>query len=290
MGVNARGGDDTVIGGVNGDLLLGGSGSDFIDAGDGDDSLKAGAGFDTLLGGLGNDVFFAGRDTKVIDGADGRDRFELVSRATGLTRVAMGAGNDVVRNRGVMVVDDAIDLGAGDDLLETNLYLQADALIGGEGNDLLRLTAEMAIDRSQRKTTDVNPGYRISGFETIEQLGGQWMLEGDHSSSDLIIDGGTTMIPLDSSLTVGLSVKSLDVDDPSEGRLSLVLEGDLRKRYPVLQAASKKQLGALPNRIDVTLPDGSLQELPGLGQSVVADNGTSLTLKQIGSGLVLNLA
>ena len=69
-----------------------------------------------------------------------------------------------------------------------------------------------------------------------------------------------------------------------------MLEGELRKRYPVLQAASKKQLGALPNRIDVTLPDGSLQELPGLGQSVVADNGTSLTLKQIGSGLVLNLA
>lgn len=145
MGVNAPGGDDTVIGGVNGDLLLGGNGSDFIDAGDGDDSLKAGAGFDPLLGGSGNDVFFAGRNTKVSDGADGRDRFELVSLATGLTRLAMGAGSDVVWNRGVMVVDDAIDLGAGDDLLETNLYLQAGALIGGPGDDVFVLRSDTAV-------------------------------------------------------------------------------------------------------------------------------------------------
>ena len=126
-------------------------------------------------------------------------------------------------------------------------------------------------------------------FETIEQINGQWMLEGDHSKSDLIIYGGTTTIPLDSSLNFGLTVQSFDVEDPSEGRLSLVLEGDLRKRYAVLQAASRKQLGALPNRIDVTLPDGTVQELPGLGQSVVADNGTSLTLKQVGPGLILSL-
>ena len=151
MRVNARDGDDTLVGGVNGDLLQGGSGSDFIDAGEGDDSLKAGTGADTLLGGLGNDVFFAGRNTRVIDGGKGRDRFQLLAHATGLRRVAMDAGNDVVRNRGVMVVDDAIDLGDGDDLLETNLYLQADALIGGEGDDRLRLTNKVAIDRSRRR-------------------------------------------------------------------------------------------------------------------------------------------
>ena len=116
------------------------------------------------------------------------------------------------------------------------------------------------------------------------------MLEGDHSKSDLIIYGGTTTIPLDSSFNFGLTVQSFDVEDPSEGRLSLMLEGDLRKRYPVLQAASSKQLGALPNRIEVTLPDGTEQELPGLGQSVVADNGTNLMLKQVGPGLILNLA
>jgi len=57
-----------------------------------------------------------------------------------------------------------------------------------------------------------------------------------------------------------------------------------------LQAASRKQLGALPNRIEVTLPDGTEQELPGLGQSVVADNGTNLMLKQVGPGLILNLS
>ena len=290
MGVNARGGDDTVVGGVNGDLLLGGKGSDFIDAGDGDDSLKAGTGADTLLGGSGNDVFFAGRNTRVIDGGNGQDHFELVARATGLTRLDMGEGKDVVKNRGVMVVDGAIDLGGGDDLLETNLYLQADSLIGGEGDDRLRLTNQVAIDRSQAKTTDVNPGYRISGFETIEQINGQWMLQGDHAMSDLIIYGGTTTIPLDSSLNFGLTVQSFDVEDPSEGRLSLMLEGVLRKRYPVLQAASRKQLGALPNRIDVILPDGTVQELPGLGQSVDADNGTNLMLKQVGPGLILNLA
>ena len=290
MGVNARGGNDTVVGGVNGDLLLGGKGNDFIDAGDGDDSLKAGSGSDTLLGGSGNDVFFAGRNTRVIDGGEGGDRFQLLAHATGLTRLDMGDGKDVVKNRGVMVVDDAIDLGDGDDLLETNLYLQADALIGGEGDDRLRLTNKVAIDRSEAKTTDVNPGYRISGFETIEQINGKWMLEGDHSKSDLIIYGGTTTIPLDSNLNFGLTVQSFDVEDPSEGRLSLMLEGDPRKRYPVLQAASRKQLGALPNRIEVTLPDGTEQELPGLGQSVVADNGTNLMLKQVGPGLILNLA
>ena len=82
MAVNALDGDDTVVGGVNGDVLFGGAGHDFINAGDGDDSvlgghgddtLKAYSGDDTLNGGAGDDLLKAGGGPDVYVLSTGND-------------------------------------------------------------------------------------------------------------------------------------------------------------------------------------------------------------------------
>ena len=289
MGVNARGGNDTVYGGANGDLLLGGNGSDFIDGGAGNDSLRAGGGSDTLIGGTGDDVFTVGGNTNEVDGGEGNDQLELFSSATALKTVDMGQGDDIVRNQGVMQLDGVIEMGDGDDLLETNLYLDAETLDGGAGHDLLRLTGELALEQTALNLSDSNSGYAIQGFEKIEQIDGQWAFEGDYSESDMIISGGKTVIPLTRQLGATLSVKSYDLDSQGTGELRLELDQLDVGLYTAIRSAKRLSSLNSVDDIEVILPDGELLEVKGFGREVEVADGYTLTLQKFKKTLALKV-
>lgn len=92
--IDARGGDDVVLGGAGGDDLRGGSGDDRIRGGGGDDTINGGPGANDLHGARGNDLIYSFGGADVLDGGAGRDTFLVYAR--GLARVAGGAGDDEV--------------------------------------------------------------------------------------------------------------------------------------------------------------------------------------------------
>jgi len=96
-------------------------------------SIKGGSAADSINGSAGNDVITA------------------------------GAGNDTVVGA---AFNDSIDLGEGDDTFTLNAseLTKDDTIIGGAGTDVLLLNAGITHSTS---STDVQPGTRISGFETI---------------------------------------------------------------------------------------------------------------------------
>ncbi len=86
----------------------------------------------------------------------------------------------------------AIDLGPGDDRLETNQYISANKLDGQSGKDTLILTNQVTCANSDDLDLEnlaVNE-ITIENFETIELKSGPWSLDGDFRNSDVIISGG----------------------------------------------------------------------------------------------------
>ena len=125
--VNAKGGDDTVLGGSGNDRIdggdgndsvLGGEGRDRIEGDDGDDFLSGEGGDDRIEGDDGNDTILGGDGEDEIDGGKGDDSIDgggdddEIDGGKGDDTVLGGSGND------------EIDGGKGDDVLE-----------GGEGDD-----------------------------------------------------------------------------------------------------------------------------------------------------------
>lgn len=109
VNIDARDGDDTIIGGRGGDTISGGDGNDSIDGDYGDDSIDGGAGNDTLSGGSGNDTLSGGDGNDSIIGGPGDDSIDGGTQADTL----IGSfGNDTIRG------------GDGDDVIS-----------GGSGND-----------------------------------------------------------------------------------------------------------------------------------------------------------
>ena len=118
--IDARGGDDVVVGGNGGDTIDGGTGDDSIDGGYGDDILLGGEGNDTILGGIevGDDFIDGGAGADFIDGGNQNDT------------LSGGDGNDTVLGGDGA---DSIDGGTGDDSLSAGA--DADTIFGGTGND-----------------------------------------------------------------------------------------------------------------------------------------------------------
>jgi Ca2+-binding RTX toxin-like protein len=73
IGVNARGGNDFLLGSNFGETLVGGEGDDVIWAHGGADRLYGGDGFDQLNGGVGNDLLSGGYGPDWVYGGDGND-------------------------------------------------------------------------------------------------------------------------------------------------------------------------------------------------------------------------
>lgn len=124
-------GNDTLIGGADGDTLIGGGGDDEILGEAGNDNLEGGYGNDALIGGDGDDVLDGNRGSDLLIGGDGDDL--LISRSdTGEQRIGQLAIGEPTR---------------GDQFDEVNFDRQKllgwedqpligdDILIGGAGRD-----------------------------------------------------------------------------------------------------------------------------------------------------------
>jgi len=139
--VDARGGNDTVVGSDMRDTLRGNDGADLLDGGgmsnpfgrgSGNDHafsdlLEGGAGLDTLEGWRGHDTLLGGGGGDTAWADDGNDS---LFGGDGNDSLAGGWGTDTVRGG---VGRDTLDGGLGNDVL--NGSYDADSIVGGDGYD-----------------------------------------------------------------------------------------------------------------------------------------------------------
>jgi len=125
--IDARAGNDTVLGGSGNDVIYGAAGNDLIRSGAGNDIVFGHEGDDTLNGGAGDDTLDGG------DGADG------LSGWTGSDSLLGGAGNDTLYGGDDADTlsggtgNDTLQGGAGDDVVSGDDDSDSDTLGGGSG-------------------------------------------------------------------------------------------------------------------------------------------------------------
>jgi Ca2+-binding RTX toxin-like protein len=161
--VSGEAGNDTLIGGVRGELLDGGEDADRIHGGGGDDSIRGGLGADTLNGGEGADSIDGGSEVdwlhyttstegvavdliagtglggdaegdviSAIENVFGSQFDDDISGTVLANHLAGGKGNDTLfGNEG----NDLLQGDVGNDLLDG--WVGLDTLLGGAGNDTL---------------------------------------------------------------------------------------------------------------------------------------------------------
>lgn len=148
-------GNDTLRGGSWGsyygqfgnDTITTGAGDDYIDGGDGDDTINSGAGLDEIDAGPGADTINSGDNNDIVRGGEGND---VIVGGRGFDRLFGGDGNDTINgqsdpdtingNDGVDILigeegNDTISGGLGNDLI--NGGLGNDTLSGGDNDDLI---------------------------------------------------------------------------------------------------------------------------------------------------------
>ena len=134
--VNAKGGDDTILGGVRADKLQGGAGRDLIEGGDGDDVVRGqGGSFDTVLGQAGNDRIDGGIGNDHLEGGDGDDK---LTGGSGNDVIIGGAGIDKVQEFGdfdMTLTDTLLTTSDGD--TNTLSEIETGFLKAGNGNNTL---------------------------------------------------------------------------------------------------------------------------------------------------------
>ena len=136
--LSGNGGNDEIFGGSGNDLLSGGEGNDTLRGQRGNDSLFGGEGSDRLFGDVGNDDISGGSGNDLIQGGSEGDRIlggigdDSISGGTGNDIISGGLGNDSLRGN---FADDTIRGNLGADVLWGDFG--NDELIGGKGNDLL---------------------------------------------------------------------------------------------------------------------------------------------------------
>ncbi|MFP6768693.1 MAG: DUF6531 domain-containing protein, partial [Planctomycetaceae bacterium] len=202
--VNAKGGNDTLLGGAHADRLLGGAGRDSIIGGDGDDVLRGqGGGFDTLVGGPGNDRLNGGIGSDLVQGGEGNDQ---LTGETGNDTLEGGTGTDklVERDNADMTLSDTSltgDLGTdvilsieraflkggnGDNTLDASSFSGRVTMVGVGGDDLLvgGPGADSLVGRAGDDTLNGGPGT-----DTLKGLSGSDSLNGGADNDTL--DGGS---------------------------------------------------------------------------------------------------
>ena len=129
--VNAKGGDDSVIGSDHDDTIEGSSGDDTILAGPGDDNVSGGSGDDSIDAGSGDNDIRAGTGDNTVVSGDGDDK---VRSGWGDDDISTGGGDDEIRSGHG---DDTVDAGDGDDMVRTG---HGDSSVdGGAGDDLIEV-------------------------------------------------------------------------------------------------------------------------------------------------------
>ncbi|MBS1303783.1 Hint domain-containing protein [Loktanella sp. SALINAS62] len=197
-------GDDTLFGGDGDDTLSGDAGNDILQGGTGNDTLDGGTGNDTLFGGDGDDFFEleAGFGDDAVTGGetgettgDTLDASALTTDTTltftnaetgtltdGTDTVSfaeiesffLGSGNDTVfGGEG----DDAVDLGAGDDIFTLFNGFGNDTVTGGEtgetNGDTLdgsALTTGVTVTMSGPEAGTLSDGTDTLSFAEMESV------------------------------------------------------------------------------------------------------------------------
>jgi len=161
VAIFGEGGDDTLIGGVAGDVLDGGSGDDVLAGNLGDDTLYGQAGNDVLQGGAGDDTLYGGGGNDTLDGGFGHD---LVLGGSGNDLMLWEAGADAGSSDG----SDEFNGGSGDDTLR---------LLGHSGDDTFIITGEglyNLVDDPTFSIEHIQSGddLRVENTERLEIMGG----------------------------------------------------------------------------------------------------------------------
>ena len=166
--IDAKAGDDVIIGGDGVDWVDGGAGSDVIYARGGDDVIAGGVGLDTLHGGGGLDLI-VGDDVadSVVDDADGYEI--LLAPPAQLAHVAPVAGDDVAyvavgETLDVAVLDNDHDVngnlvGASLSIARASALGAAHVVVGADGEVVVRYIAGDA------------GGVDTFGYEVCDTLG-----------------------------------------------------------------------------------------------------------------------
>jgi len=129
--IYGRGGNDLLIGGNAVDTVYGGAGNDTIDGGSSGDRLFGDSGNDLILGGTSNDTIHGGSGNETIDGGADRD---LIFAGADADEAWGGLGNDTIYGG---LGDDTLHGDDGDDLL---VGTQGNnVLYGGLGNDRFKI-------------------------------------------------------------------------------------------------------------------------------------------------------
>ena len=180
----------------------------------------------------------------------------------------LGSGKDVLINCCSLEVtgDGEIDLGAGNDRMETNMFISASKLNGGADRDELILTDEESCEEGFDVTDDLAVrSMKIVNFEDIDVKGGTWEFAGNFKKADIVISGGSLSVPVLKRRSSGLRTKSLNIKGNGAMKIDLsdpdVIADDLSGKWVVLRAKNKKGLQGLSeaqieNQINVISPDG----------------------------------
>ncbi len=168
--------------------------------------------------------------------------------------IEFGAGNDLLINTCMLQVGGAglIDLGLGRDQMETNSWISARTLDGGDGVDRLTLTRDDVCNGGARDENLSAQSLEIDNFERIEVTGGIWQFEGDHRKADVLISGGTMQIPLQERSQVGLKADRLSYKD---GEISVALDlndvsSPTKGRWNVIKGLSRRSRQLLQNDLN----------------------------------------
>ncbi|MEP1698320.1 MAG: hypothetical protein ABJJ69_17425, partial [Paracoccaceae bacterium] len=190
-------GDDYIETGYGRDVIDAGSGDNTIYSGTGADSVHTEAGNDTIHGGLGDDVIDAGHGNNEIFGGNVVDDLlngdDTIYSGSGSDFIDVGYGNDfVVSGSG----NDTINAGAGDDRL--NAGAGADSVSGGDGSDWAIFNSSnegvfASLLDSEYHSGDAE-GDVYTGIENLEGSGEDDILIGDHSSNQIVANGGDDIL------------------------------------------------------------------------------------------------
>ncbi|SPF80633.1 beta strand repeat-containing protein [Pseudoprimorskyibacter insulae] len=151
------------------DHFVAGSGNDSLTGGGGNDTLNSGAGQDTVNGGDGNDAWVADLSAVTtplsidLNGTSTLPGGGTLTNMEGMNLLS-GSGNDTLRGHDSVYMNDTVNGGAGDDIIQLALH-RWDLVVGGTGNDRLIVTNDVsdgAVVMSSFRATDDGTGY--SGF------------------------------------------------------------------------------------------------------------------------------
>jgi len=158
-------------------------------------SMTGGAGNDAITGGAGNDMFAGGAGDDTITSAGGNDN------------VDGGAGNDRV-------------------VLASADLTKDDTIAGGEGTDTLSFSGTLSHSTT---STDVQPGTRLSGFETIRSnaTGAATIdmtgVNAGNTVTSVIADGNNLTLTKDAAVTSATFLSSNSISVASAGTQSVTI-------------------------------------------------------------------